>query len=72
MITYYSKEEFVKVVTDTLVKSALEQKANIHEELSTIYFDKSPDTQYGIRGKSVLRTSYNDNGYFIVPPKERI
>lgn len=70
MIAYYNKEEFAKVVIDKIATNLFEQKANVNEELSTIYFENSSDIEYGIRGKAFLKTSYNNNGYFIIKPKE--
>ena len=69
MVTYYNKEEFLGVVTTKLVEIAYEKKADLPQEFSVIYFEKSPDVEYGIRGKAILKTSYNDNGYFIKSPQ---
>lgn len=71
MITYFSKDEFEKVLLDTLVEKLYEHKAKSEDEFSRIYFYNSPDIEYGIRGKAVLKTSYNNNGYFIVPPQNK-
>lgn len=70
MITYYNKQEFEKVITEKIYDIIISHKAIAREELTTIYFEKLPDIEYGIRGKAVLKTSYNNNGYFIVPPKQ--
>lgn len=70
MMTYYTKQEFVNVVTDKIVQNVMEQKADIANELSVIYFDKSPDVEYGIRGKAFLKTSYDSSGYFIKKQKD--
>lgn len=70
MITYYSEQEFEKVVTEKLVTAIIEQKANVEKELSCVYFVNSPVTEYAIKGKAVLKTSFNNNGYFIVEPKK--
>lgn len=70
MITYYTEQEFIKVVIDTLATEIVNQKANIEKEMTTVYFTGSPDTEYAIRGKAILKTSFNTNGYFIVQPKK--
>ena len=72
MITYYTEQEFEQVVTQKLYFAVIEQKANVEKELSCVYFDKSPDTEYAIRGKAILKTSYNNNGYFIVESKQKV
>ena len=70
MITYYTEQEFEKVVTEKIVTAIIQQKANVEKELSCVYFVNSPDTEYAIKGKAVLKTSFNNNGYFIVEPKK--
>lgn len=70
MITYYTEQEFEKVVIEKIVISIIEQKADVTKELSCVYFDKSPDIEYAIKGKAILKTSYNNNGYFIKEPKK--
>lgn len=70
MVTYYNKQEFVNVVSAKIFQNVIEQKADIANELSVIYFDKSPDVEYGIRGVAFLKTSYNDSGYFIKKQKD--
>lgn len=70
MVTYYNKEEFAQVVVEKLTHMLHEDEVNVSQEFSTIYFDKSPDIEYGVRGKAVLKTSYNENGYFIKTQKQ--
>lgn len=70
MITYYTEQEFEKVVIDTIVSAIIEQKADIEKELSCVYFVEKPDIEYAIKGKAVLRTSFNNNGYFIKESKK--
>lgn len=70
MITYYTEQEFEKVVLDKICTAIIEKKADITKELSCVYFVNSPDIEYGIKGKAILKTSFNNNGYFIIKPKE--
>lgn len=72
MRTYYTEQEFEQVVTDKLCSAIIEKKAKMSKELSCVYFHGLPDVEYAIRGKAVLKTSYDNNGYFIVTPKENL
>lgn len=70
MITYYNEKEFEEVVTNKIVTAITDLKANTERELSCVYINNSPVIEYAIRGKAILKTSYNNNGYFIIEPKK--
>lgn len=70
MVTYYNEMEFEEVVLNKICTAIIDLKANHEKELSCVYFQNSPETEYAIRGKAILKTSYNNNGYFIIEPKQ--